>query len=217
MKKIKTTAKLQVKQTTPSSGVSETRAIVTFSQTVGGGVEPAVESDEVCTIPRERRLNAGQATGQGHTGSEGGSNRYGPGTLPGPLAEEGGFEPPIGTFVPYSGLANRRLQPLGHPSVGCGVWGWVPENRKRYFSTKLAFGNALRPIAPQNRETWRRERDSNPRWACAHNGFQDRRFQPLSHPSARAPYHYGEGPRALSSEACRAASRFRVLDSRTNR
>ncbi len=32
------------------------------------------------------------------------------------LAEEGGFEPPIGALVPYNGLANRRLQPLGHPS-----------------------------------------------------------------------------------------------------
>jgi hypothetical protein len=32
--------------------------------------------------------------------------------------------------------------------------------------------------------TWRRERDSNPRYPYGHNGFQDRRFQPLTHPSA---------------------------------
>src|ERR1039457_5034837 len=31
------------------------------------------------------------------------------------LAERGGFEPPI-RFNPYTGLANRRLQPLGHLS-----------------------------------------------------------------------------------------------------
>ena len=31
------------------------------------------------------------------------------------LAERGGFEPPI-RFNPYNGLANRRLQPLGHLS-----------------------------------------------------------------------------------------------------
>ena len=31
---------------------------------------------------------------------------------------------------------------------------------------------------------WRRERDSNPRLAFAGNGFQDRRFKPLTHPSA---------------------------------
>ena len=30
---------------------------------------------------------------------------------------------------------------------------------------------------------WRRERDSNPRYPFRHNGFQDRRFQPLTHPS----------------------------------
>jgi hypothetical protein len=31
---------------------------------------------------------------------------------------------------------------------------------------------------------WRRERDSNPRYPFGYNGFQDRRFQPLTHPSA---------------------------------
>jgi hypothetical protein len=34
------------------------------------------------------------------------------------VAERGGFEPPI-RFYPYIGLANRRLQPLGHLSTGC--------------------------------------------------------------------------------------------------
>ena len=33
------------------------------------------------------------------------------------MAERGGFEPPI-RFNPYNGLANRRLQPLGHLSTG---------------------------------------------------------------------------------------------------
>ena len=33
---------------------------------------------------------------------------------------------------------------------------------------------------------WRRERDSNPRYPCGHSGFQDRLFQPLTHPSACA-------------------------------
>jgi hypothetical protein len=32
------------------------------------------------------------------------------------LAERGGFEPPV-RFYPYNGLANRRLQPLGHLSA----------------------------------------------------------------------------------------------------
>ena len=33
------------------------------------------------------------------------------------MAEKGGFEPPI-RFNPYTGLANQRLQPLGHLSTG---------------------------------------------------------------------------------------------------
>jgi hypothetical protein len=30
---------------------------------------------------------------------------------------------------------------------------------------------------------WRRGWDSNPRWTCAHAGFQDRCLKPLGHPS----------------------------------
>jgi hypothetical protein len=33
--------------------------------------------------------------------------------------------------------------------------------------------------------TWRKEWDSNPRWACVHGGFQDRCLKPLGHPSAK--------------------------------
>ena len=32
---------------------------------------------------------------------------------------------------------------------------------------------------------WRRERDSNPRYRFRYSGFQDRPFQPLTHPSGR--------------------------------
>src|SRR3989441_1214784 len=35
-----------------------------------------------------------------------------------------------------------------------------------------------------NSNNWRRRRDSNPRGPCEPNGFQDRRFQPLTHSSA---------------------------------
>ena len=33
------------------------------------------------------------------------------------MAEGGGFEPPKG-IAPFNDLANRRLQPLSHPSAG---------------------------------------------------------------------------------------------------
>ena len=35
-----------------------------------------------------------------------------------------------------------------------------------------------------SRKEWRRARDSNPRYPYGHNGFQDRRFQPLTQLSA---------------------------------
>ena len=35
---------------------------------------------------------------------------------------------------------------------------------------------------------WRRERDSNPRYADAYTGFRDRRLQPLSHLSELINY-----------------------------
>src|SRR5271157_3469848 len=61
---------------------------------------------------------------------------------------------------------------------------------KSGFSVRHA---ELRPIPPILRaktqsfsapETcWRRERDSNPRYPFEYSGFQDRLFQPLTHPS----------------------------------
>ena len=42
----------------------------------------------------------------------------------------------------------------------------------------------------------RRGWDSNPRYACTHNGFRDRPIQPLSHPSESA--HQGSGSRWLA-------------------
>jgi hypothetical protein len=33
---------------------------------------------------------------------------------------------------------------------------------------------------------WRRDRDSNPGWACTHNGFRDRPVRPLRHLSTEA-------------------------------
>jgi hypothetical protein len=58
-----------------------------------------------------------------------------------------------------------------------------------------AWSNSTKPwaeagnskIIGQSQETvyrWRRERDSNPRYGFPHSGFQDRLFQPLTHPSA---------------------------------
>ena len=52
------------------------------------------------------------------------------------------------------------------------------------------YGHFLRiseeeePTFSAGQTAWRRERDSNPRYPFRHSGFQDRLFQPLTHPSA---------------------------------
>ena len=57
------------------------------------------------------------------------------------MAEGGGFEPPKG-IAPFNDLANRRLQPLSHPSAGSfnvlsallqAVCPFVIQNEHNYF------------------------------------------------------------------------------------
>ena len=49
------------------------------------------------------------------------------------MAEGKGFEPPEGVSS-FNDLANRRLQPLGHPSAGAKLaWPWSsPANLYKY-------------------------------------------------------------------------------------
>ncbi len=94
-----------------------------------------------------------------------------------------------------------RVPPLWHglPDYGHGQdghaigRGWSRRGGTRYniqtetfprlwrFKKKKASGKSNGQRAES---TWRRERDSNPRAPFGANGFQDRRFQPLTHPSA---------------------------------
>ena len=57
----------------------------------------------------------------------------------------------------------------------------TPEGAVEQFTTR----QGLRPTSSLVRAAWRRERDSNPRYGFPYIGFQDRLFQPLTHPSAR--------------------------------
>ena len=50
----------------------------------------------------------------------------------------------------------------------------VPESGAKINPTRILWGLIY---------YWRMGRDSNPRWSCPHNGFQDRRNRPLCHPS----------------------------------
>jgi hypothetical protein len=61
---------------------------------------------------------------------------------------------------------------------------WRAVGRKR-LERRTANESKAYEIANQALETliWRRKRDSNPRTSYPVNGFQDRRFQPLTHSS----------------------------------
>jgi hypothetical protein len=54
--------------------------------------------------------------------------------------------------------------------------------------------------------SWRREWDSNPRYARAYNGFRDRPVRPLRHPSTIAP-RIGRGPAYLATDPGRRKAR----------
>src|SRR5439155_24322783 len=66
------------------------------------------------------------------------------------VAERGGFEPPI-RFNPYNGLANRRLQPLGHLSIG-NLFHKIPSGRQAH--------------SHQPQKEIRSQRSSSPPWLC---------------------------------------------------
>ncbi len=55
-------------------------------------------------------------------------------------------------------------------------------SKSRLLQT-LVSGNGVNAVPTQGLK-WRRGWDSNPRYACTHNGFRDRPDRPLRHPSA---------------------------------
>ena len=63
-------------------------------------------------------------------------------------------------------------------------------------------------------DEWRREGDSNPRAPFGANGFQDRRFQPLTHPSASFPGRL-ETCKSISTSS-RMLSNYSRFGQRTN-
>src|SRR6266481_6892951 len=73
---------------------------------------------------------------------------------------------------PNRGVAPLVGTPRGHRNAFCS-------SRLPRFRSRQVIGVA--------EISWRRERDSNPRYGFPYSGFQDRPFQPLTHPSA---YYY---------------------------
>src|SRR5450432_2512421 len=67
------------------------------------------------------------------------------------------------------------------------IWKLGCSNRSKIHSAQkcyLCLRYVVSPMSPGWTQTdWRRRRDSNPRDPFGSNGFQDRRFQPLTHSS----------------------------------
>jgi hypothetical protein len=70
---------------------------------------------------------------------------------------------------------------------------------------------------PEMRSIWRRGRDSNPRDPFGPNGFQDRRFQPLTHPSTADSTAFVDDSRKIGCtfetiSVCRKVRSFGVTE-----
>ena len=90
------------------------------------------------------------------------------------MAEREGFEPSV-EYNPHTRLAGEHHRPLGHLSRKIGVYPGL-----------VAEGVGFEPPV------------------LAHNGFQDRRLQPLGHPSKRGcSYHFAQ---ALSTRRPRSGA-----------
>jgi hypothetical protein len=87
----------------------------------------------------------------------------------------------------------REERENGHESRKAGS---TTESEKCFVSRGFS-GNAPTAQKAHDCQSWRRDRDSNPGYACAHNGFRDRPVQPLRHPSTgdvvRQPFEPMQG------------------------
>ncbi|CAH2402125.1 hypothetical protein MES4922_30499 [Mesorhizobium ventifaucium] len=100
----------------------------------------------------------------------------------------------LGSFYSLSGLGHFEAINFKHFPASCPVA--VPSivvnrRRSRLFRPRPWLFPAYKRVGDCRARTlrafdtchWRREWDSNPRWACTHAGFQDRCLKPLGHPS----------------------------------
>ena len=97
----------------------------------------------------------------------------------------------------YDG-SGRRARDRGS-MLWCSAWCRRPKRRAARrgftgFSARFGHPRKNRPatFCETNQEIWRRKRDSNPRAPFDANGFQDRRFQPLTHSSSHHRIRFTE-------------------------
>src|ERR1700676_2039266 len=100
------------------------------------------------------------------------------------------MRPATGTPSPelriVSDCRHRRLEPPTlNPRSGRRK---LPERAQDNSFAVLPTGTGVPNTAPGILiDNWRRKRDSNPRNPFEFNGFQDRRFQPLTHSYTNSP------------------------------
>src|SRR5216684_2724672 len=70
-------------------------------------------------------------------------------------------------------------------SVPCSIRATQVARRFAKLQPFRAISERMLGVFSAVQTAWRRERDSNPRYGFPYSGFQDRLFQPLTHPSAR--------------------------------
>ena len=100
----------------------------------------------------------------------------------------------VSIIAPSSRSQARKAAGAHRRSLRITTWlphGWRPTRsscpREKQFTRGTHLGSVYwtrGAIKPASLRRWRRERDSNPRAPFEANGFQDRRFQPLTHPSS---------------------------------
>jgi hypothetical protein len=91
-----------------------------------------------------------------------------------------GIEPfPLPQFL----LSEKNSRHADKTFAAClsGHWSLFKKREFAGISAGFSFVDAERTA---QKAKWRRERDSNPRSPFRLSGFQDRLFQPLTHPSA---------------------------------
>ena len=73
--------------------------------------------------------------------------------------------------------------------------------KARYHKSSLSLRQHERARIFLALSCWRRLRDSNPRYPCGHDGFQDRCFRPLSQTSTQAQVYHINKP--IATDFCK--------------
>jgi hypothetical protein len=95
------------------------------------------------------------------------------------VAARDSIEPP----TPTISLLEKNSGHTDKTYAACLSLHWSPFKKPEFAGISAGF-SFVGAEGRAEKTKWRRERDSNPRSPFRLSGFQDRLFQPLTHPSA---------------------------------